>query len=100
MFFATSRNIYIASFVSIMDDTNKGIDGLESMLVGPDSTAVTTLDGETARSVNQAAFNVDDSWSMPRYSKYEHVLCAFMAFAHNRDFARYSKDTVFTHVQL
>ena len=77
-----------------MDDTSEGINGLERMLAGPDSTAVTTLDGATARSVNQAAFDVDDSWLIPRHSKYKHVLCAFMAFAPNCDFTRYPKDTV------
>jgi hypothetical protein len=83
-----------------MDEISKGINRLESTLAGPDSTAVTTPDGATARSVNQGAFDVDDSWSMPRHSKYEHVLCTFMAFAHNCDFARYPKETVFTHAQL
>jgi hypothetical protein len=83
-----------------MDDTSEGISGLESTLAGPDNAVAMTSDGATAMIVDQAAFNVDVSWSMPRHPKYESPLCYLMAFAHNRDFPRYPKDTVFTRAQL
>ena len=47
-----------------------------------------------------AAFEVSEEWSMPRHNTYEHSLCNFMAFAHNRDFVRYKKGTIFSRAQL
>ena len=47
-----------------------------------------------------AAIEIDDAWSMPRHSAYENALCDLMAFAHNRNFRRYVKGTIFNREQL
>ena len=49
---------------------------------------------------HHAVFEVGNTWSMPRNNTYEHTLCDLMAFAHNRDFTRYPKGTIFTREQL
>jgi hypothetical protein len=47
-----------------------------------------------------AAFEVVNAWTIPRNVTYEHSLCNLMAYAHNREFARYPKGTLFTREQL
>ena len=47
-----------------------------------------------------AAFAVNEHWTMPRNDKYEDTLCFCMAFAHNRDFPRYKKGTIFSRKML
>ena len=47
-----------------------------------------------------AAFEVNEVWTMPRHPTYEHPLCRFMAFVHNRPFERYTKGSTFTKEQL
>ena len=47
-----------------------------------------------------ASFAVNDVWIMPRHPTYEHPLCRFMAFVHDRPFERYTKGTTFSREQL
>ena len=49
---------------------------------------------------HHAAYQIDNAWSMARHTSYENNLCDLMAFAHNRDFRRYSKGTTFNRDQL
>ena len=53
----------------------------------------------TAAEYNAVAV-VDQAWTMPRNTDYEGQLCYLMAFAHQRQFPRYPKNTLFTKDQL
>lgn len=61
----------------------------------------TTTGGPTVYvpAVAAAAYATGDGYTMPQHEKYEHYLCAFMAFIHQRD-VRYPKGTTFTRDQL